>query len=115
MNINSTNTLVRSLVIDLDLYTDGDPEMRKELILLMVDNVRELQESLRQSFEQNDLEIFRKTCHKVKPTISMLNDKDLTESIDQIKTENQHVKEESLASFTILCAEIIALLEKEAE
>jgi|SRR5436853_319189 hypothetical protein len=106
-SIQSNNT--RVIELDLELYTDGDPELKRELIVLMIDNVRELQRSLKES-----IDLFKKISHKVKPTIAMLNDKDLTEAIEEIKLMTQcDSKAEKVNSFQLLCNDIVKILERE--
>lgn len=104
----------RPLFINFDQYTDGDAEFKKELIYLMIDNLKEVQHSLVEAAKNNKLEIFEKTCHKIKPTLSMLEDKDLLESIQSIKTEfsNNVGKGEWVTNFTMACNQIIKSLEK---
>lgn len=107
----------RPLYINFDQYTDGDADFKKELIYLMIENLREAQHSLAEATEQNKLEIFEKTCHKIKPTLSMLEDQDLLESIQFIKTGfgNTVEKVQWVNSFTTACNQIIKSLEKESK
>jgi hypothetical protein len=78
---------VRKLSIDFDLYTDGDLEFKNELTLLMLDNIKELQQSLSEAAKANDSEIFRKVCHKVKPTLSMIDDAEFNDIIEVLKCQ----------------------------
>jgi PAS domain S-box-containing protein len=71
--------------INLDLYTEGDPEFKRELAALLIKNIEELQGALTNSIELNDAEIYRKTSHKVKPTIGMLGDNEYSAIVDEIK------------------------------
>jgi hypothetical protein len=117
MNISIlTPNNCRPLSIDFDLYTDGDLEFKKELVVLMIDNLRELQQSLKAADQQNNLDIFRKTCHKIKPTISMLDDQDLNVNIDEMYADFSNVvtRQERNATLHSLCAGIIQSLEKES-
>ena len=107
MNSSFQPNNTRVIELDLELYTDGDPELRRELIEMMIENVRELQQSLK-----GGIDIFRKTSHKVKPTISMLNDKDLIESIEEITLMPQ-CDHKKISSFQRLCNDIIKILECE--
>lgn len=116
MNIEMLQTVAnRPLFIDFDHYTDGDADFKKELIYLMIENLQEVQNSLREAIEKNKLEIFEKTCHKIKPTISMLEDKDLIESIQIIRSQfsNKEQQEERTNAFSLICNQIIKSLEKE--
>jgi hypothetical protein len=107
----------RPLFINFDQYTDGDNEFKKELIHLMIDNLKEIQHALKEATRNNDLEIFEKTCHKIKPTLSMLEDKDFIESIQFIKAQfsNTKDKEQSTSAFSTACDQIIRSLEKETK
>jgi hypothetical protein len=115
LNIKNMNTSfqpnsTRVFELDLDLYTDGDPELKRELIVMMIDNIRELQQSIKV-----DIESFKKTSHKIKPTISMVNDKELSDAIEDMKLMQQHDnKTEKISSFQRLCNEIVKLLERES-
>jgi hypothetical protein len=112
MNSSIQQNSNRVIELDLELYTDGDPDLKRELIILMIDNIRELQQSLQTNI--NDIDVFKKISHKVKPTISMLNDKELTDAIEDIKTiDDQEKKNERVNSFQRLCNDIIQILEKE--
>ena len=108
-------TANRPLYINFDQYTDGDADFKKELIYLMIDNLKEIQNSLVEAAKNNKLEIFEKTCHKIKPTLSMLEDKDLLQSIQSIKSEfsNSTEKTQWVTSFTTACNQIIKSLQKE--
>jgi len=105
----------RPLFIDFDQYTDGDADFKKELIYLMIDNLKEAQMSLSEAIKKNKLDIFEKTCHKITPTLGMLDDKDLIDSILSIKSQfsNSTEKDKLLNSFTTTCVQIIKSLEKE--
>jgi hypothetical protein len=104
----------RPLFINFDLYTDGDADFKKELIYLMIDNLKEVQSSLVEATKKNKLEIFEKACHKIKPTLSMLDDNELLEVIQLIKSKFANEQnEELIANFTMACMQIIVSLEKE--
>jgi hypothetical protein len=81
----------------------------------MIDNLKEVQNALVEATKTNKLEIFEMTCHKIKPTLSMLEDKDLLESIQSIKSEfsNTAEKKQWVSSFTTACNQIIKSLQKE--
>ncbi|WP_276374145.1 hypothetical protein [Chryseolinea sp. H1M3-3] len=117
MNIAILQSSNRPLFINFDQYTDGDSDFKKELIYLMIDNLKEVQTSLTEATQKNKLEIFEKTCHKIKPTLSMLEDKDLLESIQAIKSQfsNGNEKDQWVASFTSTCNQIIKSLERESK
>jgi hypothetical protein len=104
----------KPLAVDFDLHTDGDEEFKRELVALMIDNVNELKDSLRKAISQNNLDSFRETCHKVKPTISILNDKELIDVIEEIKHQiDENKKRDAVALFNRLCEYLISGLEEE--
>ena len=74
----------RPLFINFNLYTDGDADFKKELISLLIDNVRELQQSLL-STAQNASNFFLGVLHKVTSTVGMLCDKEFSEMLEEIK------------------------------
>jgi hypothetical protein len=74
---------MRPLFIDFDAYTDGDDDFKKELIVLIIDNLRELQQIL--SPNSHDIQVFHKVCHKVKATLVMLDDSEMMVTIEQLK------------------------------
>jgi CheY-like chemotaxis protein len=71
----------RDVFIDFELYTDGDLDFKKELISLIIDNLRELQKAIL----VGDKECFLSVSHKVKTSIVMLNDDEFCESMDSFK------------------------------
>ena len=75
----------RPLLIDFDLHTDGDPVFKAELIQLLTENLTELCQALDTSIKNSDAEVYLKTVHKVYTAISMLNDPELTQTVDKIR------------------------------
>lgn len=111
------STAGRPLYIDFNQYTDGDVDFKKELVGLMIDNLKEILDSLKESTQKNTPEIFEKTCHKIKPTLSMLEDQDFMEIIQKIKGEfsDSLQKEQNIRAFNTTCGQIIKSLEKESK
>lgn len=104
----------KPLAIDFDLHTDGDDEFKRELVTLMIDNIEELQESLKQSTKQNSIQLFRDCCHKITPTINILDDKQFTEAIESIKhQEDSSRREQAIARLLTLCSDVVAELRDE--
>ena len=102
----------RPLFIDFDLYTDGDADFKKELITLMIENLRELQKVK----QQNDHSLFLKACHKVKSTLNILNDNALNAVVNDLSeaaVKNEQGKQEHVAQLHALCEEIVRSLEQE--
>jgi hypothetical protein len=83
----------------------------------MIDNLKEIQAALKEATQKNALDIFEKTCHKIKPTLSMLEDKDFNDTIQGIKVEfsNSTKKEQQVVTFNYTCHQIIKSLEKEGK
>ncbi len=98
----------RPLYIDFDLVTDGDASFKNELVVLMIDNLKELMEALTTAGQ--DAEPFHKVTHKIKPTIEMLNDAEFNAMIAQVKTLDD--KMAAIISLQKICPEIIASLER---
>lgn len=81
----SGSSVSRSLFIDFDLYTDGDDEFKKELIDSMIDNLVEMQQVLQMASQRNDTKLFQEVCHKIKPTLEMLADVELLDTVGKLK------------------------------
>jgi hypothetical protein len=84
MNTKSDN---RPLFIDFEIHVGGNPDLKKELIECMIIDICELQQSLDSAVIQHEFELFRKTCHKIVGTLSLLNDKELTDAIEDLKLQ----------------------------
>jgi len=106
----------RPLSIDFTLYTDGDSVFKKELITLMIENIRELLSAQRQAEYQHDLSLFLKVCHKVNSTLDILNDNELRTIIHQMSgaaETSDAWKPLHIALLHKLCNEIVKNLEQE--
>jgi hypothetical protein len=101
----------RPLFIDFDAYTDGDADFKKELITLIIDNLRELQEAAVRASEKNDGPLFDKCCHRIKATLTMLDDQALFEKVDQLKANITNAA--SVSTLHDLCEGIIESLNRE--
>jgi CheY-like chemotaxis protein len=84
------------VIANLDRCTDGDVEFRKELAQLLANNVIELMTSIESAIGKNDPEIFIRSVHKTKTTLSILNDKELLEWISIIQTKLKEGNRENL-------------------
>ena len=82
-----TETLSKELYIDFDLYTEGDPDFKKELALLLVSNLSELRLELYRAIAENSQDVFLCATHKAKVALSMLDDPDLTSVVRTIEKE----------------------------
>jgi hypothetical protein len=108
----SGNSPVRILLIDFNAYTDGDAEFKAELIVLMIDNLMELQETLQRAVKNNDIKLYHSVCHKIKATIDMIADPELTQTIADLKVALTDATKVVLLEN--ICAEIIASLRRES-
>jgi hypothetical protein len=110
------NRKIKTLTIDFSLYTDDDPSFKNELVLMMIDNIKELVESFASAKTANDMTEFRKTCHKVMSTLSIIDDQDLIAVIERLKNPaNGNEGNELAAIFKNLCANIIDILTGELD
>jgi hypothetical protein len=100
--------LNRALFIDFDLYAENDPVFKEELIDLIIENLRELQQTYNYSVERQDPGLFRRVCHKVSTTLSMLADQELDTVIEDLK--NSNVDQARVSFFNKLSTGIIASL-----
>jgi hypothetical protein len=107
----SESARLRPLFIRFDDYTDGDAGFKKELIELMIDNLVELRQTLRLASQQNDVHLFRRVCHKIKPTLDMLGDRELLDTIEDLKSMTADPLQITL--MTQICTDIIESLGKE--
>jgi response regulator RpfG family c-di-GMP phosphodiesterase len=72
---------------NLDIYSEGDPEFKRELAELLIKNVDALKDSITEYLNTNDVEPYKKVYHRCKTTVSMLGDREfnnVTEEIYQI-------------------------------
>ena len=95
----------RPLFINFSFYTDNDADFMQELVEHMIDNLRELQQSYRSSLDQKELTSFLKSCHKVKTTLAMLADNELSNLVEDL--QNKATDELAMSSLNKLCSDII--------
>jgi hypothetical protein len=103
----------RPLFINFDLHTDGDNDFKKELIVLMIENLRELIWAQERAHRQNDLSFFLKACHKMKSTLAMLDDNELQLVIKELSDPALNLdgqKPARISKFNQLCEAIIKSL-----
>lgn len=116
--IERNTSTPRPLAIDLDLYTEGDPDFKRELISHLIANLRELQRTL-PDLDPNASINFIKVLHKVKATVTMLNDIEFMETVEEIKASiisNQPLEffKRKLGLLSGLCDQVIESLTAEA-
>lgn len=115
----STSNQLRPVQINFDLYVGSeDNEFKKELIQLMIVNVKELKEAVQEAWKLQNIALYNKAVHKTKSTVGLLNDKEFSETIDHLKN---HFSESSISSdpqhihkLNSLCESIILSLEQES-
>jgi len=103
---------------NLDLYSEGDFEFKRELGGVLIKNIEELRMTLYQSIEQQDPSLFKKTIHKVKTTLNMLGDEEFNKVISDIDEDLEKSPfPPSLGStidvFESLCTKILEGLKEE--
>lgn len=81
----------RPLFIDFDLYTDGDEAFKLEFTQLMIDNLRELKQAVQESTARNNGPVFLGSYHKVAATVEMLNDPDLTQTLNVLRDHHKGI------------------------
>jgi hypothetical protein len=101
----------RPLYIDFDLHTDGDPKFKREFIALLIANLRELHHSWRSAIENNDDALFKLTSHKIKPTLTILNDMELSVLVEELSINMSNIQ--SNLVFNKLCSSLVKSLEIE--
>lgn len=75
------------LQANLDLYTQGDPEFKRELAALLIKSIEELRHAMLQAIAQKQSVIFNKASHKIKTSISMLGDDEFSSLVEAL---NEH-------------------------
>jgi hypothetical protein len=104
----STDSARRPLFIDFDAYADGDPEFKKEITDLMIDNLQEMQQVLGEATKHKDVVLFQRVCHKIKATLDMLEDRELLDIVQELKADITNI--ELAQNLDRICAEIIISL-----
>jgi PAS domain S-box-containing protein len=103
----------------INLYAEGDPEFRRELASLIVKNLEELREAVQISLTDHSSDIYQTTFHKVKATINMLGDTQLTACIENLNEKLSHMQsgssgaDEVIERFKFLSEEVISGLREE--
>jgi len=93
------------LNIDFDQYTNGDAGFERELVLLMITDIQEFQQSLANAVLLKDPVLFLKGCHKANTSLCMVNDHDFMDLLDELKSllvEDKINSRQMLAEKTLL-------------
>ena len=101
----------RPLNVDFNLHTDGDLKFRSEFIRLLIANMNELHQAWRTAIETNEEILFKRASHKVKPTLVILNDQELSTLVDTLNISMSDIK--ANLQFNKVCIALIQSLEAE--
>ena len=71
----------------LESVTDGDEDLKKELIEIFMSQVPEYNEEFNQAFEQKDAETLGRIAHKSKSSIAIMGLNDLAEQLSKFESE----------------------------
>jgi hypothetical protein len=115
--ITNLNPNHQPLSAKLDAFTDNDPEFKQELMVLMIQNLRELQEAVAQLLSRSQFPYFEKIVHKTKSVLLILDDHELNTVIDELKITLENsgdiVLREKINKFKHVSDNIIKYLEDE--
>jgi CheY-like chemotaxis protein len=101
--------------IDLDLYTDGDEALKYELVTHMIANLEELSQSIKQIESHEDVEKLNGILHKIKPTICMVDDSELNETLMHFKMSDatNHCRKDLSSRLLNALENVISALQRE--
>lgn len=102
---------LRPLFVDFKLHADNDPDFKLELVELMIDNLEELRTSFTQSRKESNPDVYERVSHKVKVSLSLLNDQEFIDVTEKIKAKD--VSEDKIELFNKLCGDLIKSLTAE--
>ncbi len=77
----------QDLLSGFHLFTQGDDAFKKELALLITDNIKELQQVVGALSEHTDTLLFSQAIHKMKTVLKILSHAELDQVIEKIKNE----------------------------
>jgi CheY-like chemotaxis protein len=75
----------RPLRVKFEVYAENDNAFKSEMIALMIKNLRELQLASFKAYYSGDHKPLLATIHKVKSTIRLLEDQDITYAIEDLR------------------------------
>ena len=76
----------RPMRIRFELFTDTNPDFKFELISLMIKNLREIEHAAYKTFYSGESRTFASAAHKVKSTLMLLDDQELSFTVNDLKT-----------------------------
>jgi CheY-like chemotaxis protein len=102
--------------VNLDLYTDNDPDFKQELAGLVLKNIQELREALKESIKKRSPDIFKIAAHKMKTSAGMLGNREFLEILEHLPSLIEDLQGEPLKEqvdrFNTLSQELMEILEK---
>jgi len=101
----------RPLFVDFKLHADNDPDFKTELIDLMIENLKELKNGFQTSQQEGNPEIYQRVFHKVKVSLTLLNDQEFTDTAEALKKPSP--RQEKIELFNRICDDIIRSLQEE--
>jgi len=111
-----------SVTSQLDLYTEGNAEFKRELIGQFILNLQELKTVFEIALSAKDADIFRSIVHKSKTTVSVISYKPLSDILSTVKDEmkaaiegNAIFPNELRTRFYDACDEAIKMLQGELQ
>ena len=115
--IPNLNPKMQPLSAKIDAFTENDPEFKQELMVLMVQNLRELQEAVEKLLLRSQFPYFEKILHKTKSVLLILDDHGLNTVIEELKVALEKsadiVLGEKIKQFKHVSDNIIKSLEDE--
>jgi CheY-like chemotaxis protein len=114
----NAKSVYRPLHVPFENYTDGESKYKLELIHLIMANIRELQHAVHCAYHLKEFYAYQNVSHKVKSSILLLNDPELTQSFEYIKTifktKDSDPGIDKVNKFIRLLSDVLKSLEKEA-
>lgn len=110
------NTKTSSSLKSLDLYTEGNSELKKQLIVLFKDNLLEVKLKFFEAIEKNSPELFLNSLHKCITTLRMIDSVELTKLLDELKASvksEQKMPVEHAARLTSEIDNALSVLDEE--
>jgi len=102
----------KTLSIDFERYTDGDADFKSELVSAMIADVDSFKNAVQNAFNERNKTLYDKAVHKATSTLSIINDKELTDTIEELKSVFMNHTNDVI-KFSKLCDEIMKALSKE--
>jgi CheY-like chemotaxis protein len=102
---------------NFNLYTEGNPELKRELADVLSKNITELQSAVDNILNPDGLETYKRVVHKVKTTLNFLGDKEFENIVNEIPDvlaqDNDAALKDLVNQFTVLSRRLLAGLSEE--